>query len=52
MDIAGGVNGPVGIGYVRSEFVIPNTKFAEMSSAKMSDMDNAVFFIQQRIAIG
>jgi len=51
MVIAGGVKGPVGRGYVGAEFAMPIMNVAEMSSAKMSGMDKAVFFIRQRITI-
>jgi hypothetical protein len=52
IDIFGGFSGPVGMGYVGAEFTIPIIDVAEMSSTKMKIKDNAVFFIQQSIAIG
>ena len=52
MYIAGGVRGPVGIGYDGAEVAPPIRNNAETSIAKMSESDNAVFFIQHRVIIG
>ena len=52
MFIAGGVRGPVGIGYDGAEFALPTTNTAATSSAKISEIGNAVFFIQHRVIIG
>ena len=51
IDIAGGVSGPVGMGYVGAEFTMPTIEVAEISRVKMKVKDNAVFFIQQPITI-
>jgi hypothetical protein len=50
--IAGGVSGPVGMGYDGAEFALPTANIVKTSSAKMSEIDIAVFFIQHRVFIG